>query len=431
MELSYSVEPTTSPSDGERAPLLAHERPVSRLTSRRQAAVLVACMYMHLMSLGFTQFLGVVYVEFIRYFDAPRSLAALVQSLYQGMINIGGIAFSMSVARYGVGVPTIFASAFGAFTLLVTVFSVNIYMVIVFIGLLCGVAMSNNYLCAFVAVGWTFKTQRRSALGALTMATAAGQIVLPQIAEATISRYGWTGACMVASGLMLNAVPCGMILHFSRAYYVKEDLNNITNTNTPFCTCNSKRDIAFVLFLIACTLYPGTGAVEMWFMVDLTVMRGYGRQAGTDLLSLLGIFGLCGRILGTFFMKFWPNVSSALPFAVAFEFFGLGHFLVMYLTSYAGMVGGSAVRGLAIGGLWSLQPGMLLELRGLARFPRSVAVCNFLSGTVQILSGYMGGSIADLTGGYDAAFYLAAVVAAFCGLLLVAVKILSPGKLTN
>ncbi|XP_052782367.1 monocarboxylate transporter 4-like [Mya arenaria] len=393
------------------------------LTRGRQAAVLIACMYMHLMSLGFTQFLGVVYVELVRYFDTQRSLAALVQSVYQGMINIGGIAFSFSVARFGVGVPTMMASVGGALSLIITVASVNINMVIVFIGLICGMAMSNNYLCAFVAVGWTFKTHRRSALGALTMATAVGQTVLPQIAESVISSYSWQSACLIASGLMLNALPCGLILHFSRKYYTKTDLNT-QNAGVKVCTCSSKKDIAFILFVIACTLYPGTGAVEMWFIVDLTVLRGYGRQAGTDLSSLLGVFGLCGRFVGTMFMKLFPTISAALPMAVAFEFFGLGHFLVIYFTGYYEMIGGSVFRGIAIGCLWSLQPGMLLELRGLDRFPRAVAVCNLLSGIGQIISGYLGGEIADLTGGYDLAFYIATGVAVICGFFLVFVKCL-------
>ncbi|XP_052262745.1 monocarboxylate transporter 4-like [Dreissena polymorpha] len=400
-------------------------------TKARQTAILGACMYMHLMSLGFTVALGVIYVELIRYFDTKRSLAATVQSLFQGLTFLGGIAFSPIVIRFGVGKCTMIASTCGALSLFISIWSVNIYMVIVCIGFFGGLCMSVNYLSAFVAVGWTFSGHRKAALAALTMATALGQIFLPNLIEALIEQYGWTGACMVASGLMLNSLPCGLILYFSKHTF-QENVNNSSSSSLKVCTCSSKKDVAFIVFLIVCLIYPGWGAVESWFIVDLTVLRGYGRQAGTVLLSLLGIFGLLGRMMGTALLTVFPTLSMAVPLASVFQFFALGHFIVIYLETYNGMLVGCLIRGLSIGAIMCFQPSMLLELRGIDRFPRTVAICNCFTGIVQIISGYLGGTVADLTGGYDIAFYVATITAAVSGMCLIIVKcLINIGKKTN
>ena len=78
-----------------------------------------------------------------------------------------------------------------------------------------------------------------------------------------------------------------------------------TNTETlPFFTCKSNVGIAFTLFMIVCSVYSGTGAVESWFKVDIEDLRGFGRQAArTVLFSLVGFFGLIGRIRGTLLLK--------------------------------------------------------------------------------------------------------------------------------
>ncbi|XP_045211034.1 monocarboxylate transporter 6-like [Mercenaria mercenaria] len=398
----------------------------TRPSKWRQCSVLIACMYLHFISLGFAPVLGVIYVELIRQFSSARSETAVVQSLYQGLTRVGGIAFAGVVTNFGVAPPVIVASASSGLALFISAFSVNIYMVIVLVGFIGGMSMSINYLCAFVVVGWMFATQRRAALAFLTIATAVGQTALPNIADYLISEYGWTGTFMIASGLILNSIPCGLVLYYSREFFLEEHKYNSTSSGVEerMCQCRSKQDVAFVMFAFVCLIFSGTNAVESWFTVDLSEMRGFDRQQGTILLSLVGAFGLVGRLLGTILLKCWPTISIAIPLAIAFQFLALAHFLVIYLTDFNGMLGGIFVRGISTGIVMCLQPGMQLELRGINRFPRTVALCNMVSGIGLVVCGYLGGFIADLTGGYDLAFYIAVGVCVFCGFLMLAIKCL-------
>jgi predicted MFS family arabinose efflux permease len=190
------------------------------------------------------------------------------------------------------------------------------------------------------------------------------------------------------------------------------------------CQCNSKQDIAYILFVVVCFIFPGTSGVESWFTVDMSELRGFDRQQGTILLSFVGAFGLCGRLLGTILLKFWPKVKIAIPLAISFVFLALAHFLVVYLIDFYGMLGGIFVRGISIGMVMCLIPGMQLELRGIKRFPRTVALCNVLSGVGIVVCGYLGGLVADWTGGYDLAFYIAIGVSLLCGVLMAIIRCL-------
>lgn len=407
----------------EQIPLLPKEKKRWTQTKNRKLLILAACMYLHFMSLGFSACLGVLYVELIRYFDTERSLAALVQSCYQGLTYLGGIIFAAVVTKFGVGFPVTIASLVGASFIFLSIFSVNIYMVIIFVGVIGGINMSINYLCAFVAISWTFDTHRRAALAALTVATGISQVVLPNIASVLIDVYGWSGTLIIASGLMFHSVPCGVLLIVSGKYFNKITNEDNTDVKSVF-TCMSKLDIAFIIFVVVSSVYPSTGAIEAWFLVDLTVNRGFSRQEGTLLYSLMGGFGLTGRLLGTAMLKIFSSLRAAVPMAVAFQGFAVGHFLIIYMTSYYGMLIGTLFRGISIGCIMALQPVMVLELRGMDKFPKSVAICNFLCGLAQISYGYIGGSIADLTGEYDLAFYISTAAASICGLLMLIIKCL-------
>ena len=412
----------------ERIPLLSGSSIEARIqpSKWRQCSVLVACMYLHFMSLGFAPVLGVIYVELIRQFNTERSETAIILSMYQGLTYVGGILFSGLVAKIGVGYPVMIASALCGIALFLSAFSVNIYMVIVLVGFISGMAMSINYLCAFVAVGWMFVSNRRSALAFLTIATAVGQTFLPNLADLLINVYGWTGTFMICGGLVLNSIPCGLLLYFSKDFFLKDNKENSNSASVKekICQCDFKQDVTYVIFLVVCLIFPGTSAVESWFTVDMSELRGFDRQQGTILLSLVGAFGLCGRLLGTILLKVRAKIKIAIPLAISFMFLAIAHFLVVYLVDFYGMLGGIFVRGISMGMVMCLLPGMQLELRGIKRFPRTVALCNVMSGAGLVVCGYLGGLIADRTGGYDLAFYIAVGVSVLCGLLMAIIKCL-------
>ena len=53
--------------------------------------ILLCCVILQMLSGGCGYALGVIYVELIRVFNSPRTEAALVQSVYMGIMTAGGI----------------------------------------------------------------------------------------------------------------------------------------------------------------------------------------------------------------------------------------------------------------------------------------------------------------------------------------------------
>ena len=187
-------------------------------------------------------------------------------------------------------------------------------------------------------------------------------------------------------------------------------------------------DYLFMLFLFASFFFASFASAEMWFIVDVAVVRGYDRSTGAVLLSLLGIFGFLGRIIGALFLKTFKKIEALVHVFYAILLWGVAHFLVGYFKELWGLVFAVVLRGMATGITMAMMPGSQIELRGTERYPQTVAICNMISGVSSILGGLVGGVTVDLTGGYEFIFTLAAVVFLVCGVLMIIVWLLSKRK---
>ena len=65
-------------------------RPLQTASRWRRCLAMLACAYIHGMSMGTTIGLSVMYAELIAVFSATRSQVALIQSLYVGLLSGGG-----------------------------------------------------------------------------------------------------------------------------------------------------------------------------------------------------------------------------------------------------------------------------------------------------------------------------------------------------
>ena len=151
----------------------------------------------------------------------------------------------------------------------------------------------------------------------------------------------------------------------------------------------------------------------------MTILKGLDRTIGTTLLSLLGVFGFIGRLFGALFLKVFKRIDALVHFSYGFVIWGIGHYLVQYFDDLWGLVLAVIVRGLSAGLTVAVLPGTMLEMRGIEKYAQTVALCNFMGGTAQILGGLLGGVTVDITGGYEFIFILAALVFLVCGILTI------------
>ena len=390
-------------------------------TKGRKLVVLAACMLLHFIAGGIAVALGVIYVDLIREFEAPSSQTTLVQSIFMGAVVASGVLVTGVLQRYGTGVPGIVASIIAAVAFFASSFAPNVPTLIALIGIIGGITMGVNFLSAFVTVSWMFRENRKTALGLLTMGWAFGQITFPYISQYLLEAYSWNGTFIVMSGIILNCVPCGLLMYKSRKYFL---IIKPSGTNFRDTVKDCLQDYLFILFLFASFFFMNMMPVEMWYIADVTVVRGYDRSIGAILLSFLGIFGFIGRIIGALLLKTFKKVEALVHAFYSILLVGVGHFLVGYFQELWGIVLGVVLRGLAAGLSIAVIPGSQIELRGIEGYPQTVAICNMIGGVASIVGGLVGGVTVDLTDGYEFIFTLAAVVFWICGVLMIIVWLL-------
>lgn len=299
----------------------------------------------------------------------------------------------------------------------------NVATVIVLMGVISGLCASVNALSSYSLVSWFFVNNRKSALSAMTVGSSVGQAIIPYIASAFIKEYYWNGCVVLLSAMcVFNCLPCGLLLYMSRDYYRKPV---VSTTKTPESSLrNIVTDRAFMLYLFTLCLTLLLGSVEIWFVADLAVMKGFGIDAGAVLLSINGILGLVSKIWTTIMFKIFPNTRAGTHMSYAYIFWGISHIAVVISPVYWVMVLSMVLRGCFSGILFACVPSLRLELRGADLFQQTMAISNLVSGISNVLGGTFGGFITDVTGSYNLIFYIAAISCVVCFLSMLIINAL-------
>ena len=388
----------------------------------RQAIVLISCFINHLIILGLNSSLGVIYVELIRTFDAQRSEAALVQSIYYGFMLCGGILFTNIIKRFGPGMCSFIGIVTIGTGFFLSIFAANITMVIVFVGAIGGLGASIIFLCDYTAIHMAFKTKKRTALALLTISTTVGQFIFPYFTDILLDQFYWKDVLLILSGICLHGLPFCLLIRFSEHLF-QETLPEIETSKEIRLAKIARNPI--VIFVVIIEVIANIGAfTQLFFIVDLSELRGYERKVGALFSSILGLTNLVGRVIGTVMLALLVNVGATCHYTHGLALFGVAHFIVIYFEDYWAMFGGVVLQGCTCGLLAATSPGIIIEQCGTDAFPIVLALTSVTAGLIDIMGGFFGGLIADSTGGYDIMYYIAAVSAEI-GAILTTAKLLS------
>ncbi|XP_052791158.1 monocarboxylate transporter 2-like [Mya arenaria] len=381
-------------------------REPSKPSRWRMLVIMLSCLYLNYLTFGMAACLGVVYVALIEDLQCLRSEAALVQSLYLGLSLGGTILFSRPLTKYDTGYFVMVANTICCTAFALCMAANNIWVVLVLVGIIGGLSVSVSCLSAAIVVNWTFGENRRVALSVLTLGSALAQTTLPFLTNFLIDQYGWRGCLLILGGLFLNSAVFGFVIHLSKDYFHKPTPNNISKKSPAIFTMI--KDVAFLIFLSTMFIFPGLGPVEQWFIVDLSVLKGYTSQEGTVLLSLNGVAGIFARVFSALYIKFYPKRRSEHVLCFAFLLWGLAHYLIVTVPYYWAMFMVMLLRGFASSIVVAFIPALQIALRGPDDYPIVAAMTFFVNGVGEILGGFLGGYSADVTGSYNLIFYIAA-----------------------
>ncbi|XP_076336091.1 LOW QUALITY PROTEIN: monocarboxylate transporter 13-like [Tachypleus tridentatus] len=173
--------------------------------------VVFSSFMIHVLADGVTYTFGIFYVEFLKYFHETKGVTAWVASIMVGVTFIVGPVASALTNKYGCRVVTITGSVLAYFGLFISIFSPNITYLYFTIGVCTGTGIGLMYLPAIVCVTCYFEKKRAFATGIAVCGSGFGIFALAPLTDWLVNYYGWKGAMMIVSGILLNGIVFGAL----------------------------------------------------------------------------------------------------------------------------------------------------------------------------------------------------------------------------
>ncbi|XP_048511572.1 monocarboxylate transporter 14 isoform X2 [Athalia rosae] len=184
--------------------------------------VIVAASFMsNLVVDGIIFSFGVFLVHVAEAFQVSKAKVALVGSLQTGFYLITGPFVSALANKYGFRPVAVLGSVVSCSSFVLSFFAESIPFLCISYGVLGGVGAGMIYVPAVISAGFYFERWRALATGIAVCGSGIGGFVMAPITDALINVYGWRGALLIQSGLLLNCAVFGALLRPLRPSRVK------------------------------------------------------------------------------------------------------------------------------------------------------------------------------------------------------------------
>lgn len=174
--------------------------------------VVFASFFVNLIADGVTFSFGIIYMEFLHYFEEARGKTACIGSLFMAMPLLSGPVASFLTDRFGCRRVSIFGSILAAFGFIVSSFTDSIEVLFLTFGIISGFGLSLCYVAAVVIVAYYFDSKRSFATGLSACGSGIGTFVFAPLTQYLLEEYGWRGTTLILSGFFLNMCVCGALM---------------------------------------------------------------------------------------------------------------------------------------------------------------------------------------------------------------------------
>ncbi|CAI9737757.1 monocarboxylate transporter 9-like [Octopus vulgaris] len=173
--------------------------------------VCIASFYCNLICSGLASCFGIMLIQILDTFQTSATKISLIGSIFTGLILSCGPLASALMSRFGHRFVIILGSIFGSFGLLLSVFAINVEMLIITFGVIGGLFTGLCFFTANVVVGLYFSSRQALAVSLATTGNGAGVFVVNYITENLLAYYGLRGTLLMLSSLVLNMAVAGAL----------------------------------------------------------------------------------------------------------------------------------------------------------------------------------------------------------------------------
>lgn len=390
--------------------------------------VLLASFLLHTIAIGVGLSSGLFIVEFMEVFDTGQGETSWIASLQLGMAYLIGAPLSGPVCqrfshRFSIILGSIILSS-GTF---ISAFSGNIIHLYIFFGLMAGVGIGLIYSPSISIIGHYFDRRLAMAIGITVAGGGCGSILFSQIFYYLIDAYGWRGALILNSGLMLNCCALGTLM-LPRVASEPYSVSTVVSQNGPHKTSVVKqckksfvqdlslvKDLRFTLFFLSSFLFCYATLAVFILLFDYVISCGVSPRHAALLLSLTGALSTLGRFMmaGLMHCLRSPRVIHLYNFSTLFC--GLAVLMVPLGNGVGSFAVLCSLFGFCYGGCCSSSPVVAAEFFGVDRLSTVYGYTLIACGLGCLLGPPITGWIYSATSNYQLTMLLngATIVSSF------------------
>ncbi|XP_071050757.1 monocarboxylate transporter 5-like [Onthophagus taurus] len=403
----------------------------------------------HVINDGITYSFGMLYEDFLKYFNSHKSETAWILSILYGMTYCSGPIAGILVNKYGCRAVTLGGTILAAFSFFVSFWANSIIALCVTLGFGGGLGFGLVYLPAIVSVTVYFEKKRSLATGIAVCGSGIGTFIFPTIIYCFMELYSWQGVMIVLSGIVLQCIVFGTLFRPLKnekcikknkikniAEYINEK-NYVTkslqpeefelrqiNNNSEKIIIKKKlfdvtlfKDVTFILFVISNVLTSIGFNVPFIYIVPRALSLDIPLSHASLLLAIIGIANTLGRIiLGYISDKPWINrlwvYNSCLTIC------GFATALSVFATDFYSLLVYALIFGLTVGAYVGLTSVILVDLLGVDKITNAFGILLFFQGIASFIGPPIGGMFYDILESFDPGFFMAGIAIALSGLML-------------
>ncbi|KAG8180397.1 hypothetical protein JTE90_025447 [Oedothorax gibbosus] len=212
--------------------------------------VAIANFLINFIVVGLGRMSGILYVVFMQLFNADRQTASIPFSVQQAARNLFGPLAGILGQKYGIRSVVIVGGFVGTISAGVCFFATDLNWITVMWGLMFGICTALTTTLNQISIDQYFEKYRTSAGGLAFSGGCVGAFIFPVVLELLIERYGLGGTFLVMAAMILNVVPCALVLvdppwkkqptqQTSEALLDKSSTARIENEKTSYNTFSS------------------------------------------------------------------------------------------------------------------------------------------------------------------------------------------------
>ncbi|XP_067667572.1 monocarboxylate transporter 4-like [Haliotis asinina] len=393
------------------------------LTSSAKLIVLISCICINVLSMGFALGLGVVFVQILDVFSATRAQTSLMQSLCIGIMYAGAIICGPIVQKMGPATSVILGAITSLGGCVGASFAPNVEVLIVTVGCIAGFGLCLAYFSSYMVVSVVMKKHKTMGVSLINAGAGFGAFISPQLNRLLLDAYGWRGVFLLLGGINFNMCVLGFTIRcFTKPLLLTKTAKGDHKPKTKLFNIRVFKKVSYTIFVFCqlpiWTFYAGLPV----FIVDIAENRGYTLEAASLLLSAFTVSLVVGSLLGGL-LDTVLNIPALLSSAAALSVCGLLSFGFTYFYDYGAMVALTVGHGILISVLYVCIPIILYQQCGHAMYSSALSFFFGISGVADTCSGPVNGAIRDITGDYIMMFYLAGGVALFMGLVFLLLEL--------